>query len=386
MSRCIDCYRCVRICDEVQGQFVWHVRNRGLLTRASGPTVPTCSRARASAAARASTPARPARSRTRTCPRSKGPRAGRERRVRTAESAARWTSGARSERIVSIRPVLDAPVSKGHLCVKGRYAFEFVSAGDRVTEPMIRDEGELATRVLERGPRVRRRPAARPDRAPRPDSVGVLGSARATNEDNYVAQKFARVVIGTNNVDCCARVCHAPSAAALKRMLGVGLSTKLVRRHRDRAHDSRLRREPDREPPDRRRAHQTGRSTGRASHRHRSAAHRAGGVCRPLSADQAGDQHPPPERDGAHDRRPRDCAIARSRNAAWTASIDSSSSSSAWPPERAAAICGVDADAIRDAARALRHAVARDERSRPWAHRARAGHRRRDGADQPRRC
>ena len=46
-----------------------------------------------------------------------------------------------------------------------------------------------------------------------PDSIGVLGSARATNEDNYLAQKFARVVLGTNNVDCCARVCHAPTAA-----------------------------------------------------------------------------------------------------------------------------------------------------------------------------
>ena len=53
----------------------------------------------------------------------------------------------------------------------------------------------------------------------------MLGSARATNEENYVAQKFARVVLGTNNVDCCARVCHAPSAAALKAMLGTGAAT-----------------------------------------------------------------------------------------------------------------------------------------------------------------
>jgi formate dehydrogenase major subunit len=58
-----------------------------------------------------------------------------------------------------------------------------------------------------------------------PDSIGILGSARATNEENYLAQKFARVVIGTNNVDCCARVCHTPSAAALKAMLGTGAST-----------------------------------------------------------------------------------------------------------------------------------------------------------------
>ena len=55
--------------------------------------------------------------------------------------------------------------------------------------------------------------------------MGVLGSARATNEDNYLAQKFARVVLGTNNVDCCARVCHAPSAAAMKAMLGTGAAT-----------------------------------------------------------------------------------------------------------------------------------------------------------------
>jgi formate dehydrogenase major subunit len=58
-----------------------------------------------------------------------------------------------------------------------------------------------------------------------PQSVGVLGSARATNEENYLAQKFARAVLGTNNVDCCARVCHAPTAAAMKMMLGTGAAT-----------------------------------------------------------------------------------------------------------------------------------------------------------------
>jgi formate dehydrogenase major subunit len=133
--------------------------------------------------------------------------------------------GVRDSRIVSVRPALDAPVNKGHLCVKGRYAFAFVDAEDRITQPMIRDrEGwrriswtearfvvasRLRTLIQQHGA----------------DSIGVLGSARATNEDNYVAQKFARMVIGTNNVDCCARVCHAPSAAALKRALGAGLAT-----------------------------------------------------------------------------------------------------------------------------------------------------------------
>jgi formate dehydrogenase major subunit len=133
--------------------------------------------------------------------------------------------GTRNGRIVVVRPDLEAAVNRGHLCVKGRYANEYVYSDDRVTHPMIREHGEwrrvpweeaisFATdglrRILERyGPK----------------SIGVLGSARATNEDNYLAQKFARIVLGTNNVDCCARVCHAPTAAAMKRILGTGAAT-----------------------------------------------------------------------------------------------------------------------------------------------------------------
>jgi len=128
-------------------------------------------------------------------------------------------------RLVSVRPALDAPVNKGHLCVKGRYAFEYVHASDRVVDPMIRERGGWRrTSWTEARAVVASRLRNLIDRYG-PDSIGILGSARATNEDNYVAQKFARVVIGTNNVDCCARVCHAPSAAGLKTMLGAGLAT-----------------------------------------------------------------------------------------------------------------------------------------------------------------
>src|SRR5512139_1197705 len=58
-----------------------------------------------------------------------------------------------------------------------------------------------------------------------PDSIGMIGSARATNEDNYLIQKFARAVIGTNNVDNCARVCHQPTAKAMTMSMGTGAST-----------------------------------------------------------------------------------------------------------------------------------------------------------------
>jgi formate dehydrogenase major subunit len=225
MSRCIDCYRCARICDEVQGQFVWKVWNRGdeiefhpdsgtTLLASSCVACGACVSACPTGALEDKTLLErgPSTASTRTtCPYCG---VGCEMDVRT-----------RGGRIVQVLPVLDAPVNKGHLCVKGRYAFEFVESPDRLTTPLLRegagwrraswDEAVafVAARLLDIVARHG------------PESVAVLGSARATNEENYVAQKFARVAIGTNNVDSCARVCHAPSARALSGMLGTGAAT-----------------------------------------------------------------------------------------------------------------------------------------------------------------
>lgn len=129
------------------------------------------------------------------------------------------------DKLVSVRPVQDALVSKGHLCVKGRYSFGFNDANDRATEPLIKQGGvwkavswESAIEAVADGLR-------RIIDKDGPSAVGLLGSSRATNEDNYLIQKFARVVLGTNNVDCCARVCHAPTAAGMKQLLGTGAAT-----------------------------------------------------------------------------------------------------------------------------------------------------------------
>ena len=224
MARCIDCYRCVRICNDVQGQRVWHVRERGLQTRivSGGPTLLESSCVGCGACAdtcptgaiddaRRPQPGVPLRWTRTTCP--------------YCGVGCELEVGTHERRVAAIRPAHDAPVNKGHACIKGRYAFEFVHSSDRVTHPMIR-EGQSWRRVswleaLGFAAQQLRRVIAQHG----PDSVGVLGSARATNEDNYVIQKYARLVVGTNNVDCCARVCHAPSAAALKRMLGTGLAT-----------------------------------------------------------------------------------------------------------------------------------------------------------------
>jgi len=225
MNRCIYCYRCVRICEELQGQFVWQVWNRGAETRIvpdSGTNLRESSCVSCGACVD-------------TCPTG----ALEDKTILSLGTPTAWTKttcaycgtgcemnvGTRDGAIVSIRPALEAPVSKGHLCVKGRYAYNYISATDRITEPLIREKANWTNVSWQEAIDFSAAELKRILSQYGPQSVGVLGSARATNEENYLAQKFARAVLGTNNVDCCARVCHAPTAAAMKMMLGTGAAT-----------------------------------------------------------------------------------------------------------------------------------------------------------------
>ncbi len=224
MTRCIDCFRCVRICGEVQGQFVWHVIGPGHSARIvpDGPTLLNSSCVSCGACVD-------------TCPTG----ALEDQSVLQRGLPTDWTRttcpycgvgcemnvGTREGRIVQVKPVPDAPVNKGHLCVKGRYAFDFTHSVDRVTEPMIREGGEWRKVSWPEAIECVASNFRRVLEETGSSSIGVLGSARGTNEENYLAQKFARVVLGTNNVDCCARVCHAPTAAGMKQTLGTGAAT-----------------------------------------------------------------------------------------------------------------------------------------------------------------
>jgi formate dehydrogenase alpha subunit len=148
--------------------------------------------------------------------------------------------GVRGGKIVRVRGNQRSPVNRGGLCVKGRYGLDFVHHPDRLTHPLIRREqvpkavsqGEISQvfRKADWGEaldRVAQGIAGVIDRYG-PGAIGVLSSAKCTNEDNYVIQKFARAVLGTNNVDHCARLCHASTVAAALAAFGDGAMSNSI--------------------------------------------------------------------------------------------------------------------------------------------------------------
>ncbi|MBV9896000.1 MAG: formate dehydrogenase subunit alpha [Chloroflexi bacterium] len=117
----------------------------------------------------------------------------------------------------------DAPKndsSQGMLCVKGRFGFEFVNHRDRLKTPLIRKNG-----VLEEATWDEALDLVADKFVQYRGSFGALASAKGTNEDAYVMQKFARSVMDTNNIDHCTRLCHSPSVHAMLQSLGSGATS-----------------------------------------------------------------------------------------------------------------------------------------------------------------
>ncbi len=108
--------------------------------------------------------------------------------------------------ITGVSPIRTHPVNKGTLCVKGWNCYEFVQHPDRLQYPLLRDGGALRRVSWDEALKhTASRLAGIRDKYG-PDAIGVLGSAKCTNEENFVLMKFARAVIGTNNIDHCARL------------------------------------------------------------------------------------------------------------------------------------------------------------------------------------
>jgi formate dehydrogenase major subunit len=110
------------------------------------------------------------------------------------------------DRLVDTLPMKTHPVNEGKLCIKGWNLHEHVVSDKRLKSPMLKKDGQLQEVSWDEAIQTAADKLKTIIQEHGPDSVGVLASAKITNEENYLAQKFARAVIGTNNVDHCARL------------------------------------------------------------------------------------------------------------------------------------------------------------------------------------
>jgi len=130
--------------------------------------------------------------------------------------------------VTGIEPLPQHPVSKGMLCAKGWSSAFALDSHDRIKTPLIKESGhfrpaswdEAYQLIVENFQAIKQEHGA--------DALGLIACARATNEDCYAAQKFARAALGTHNIDHCARICHSPSVAGLRQTLGSGAMTNSI--------------------------------------------------------------------------------------------------------------------------------------------------------------
>ncbi|MFD9290116.1 formate dehydrogenase subunit alpha [Streptomyces sp. NPDC060030] len=221
---CIACGRCVRMCDDVQGTFALTLTGRGADTVVAPGTGGPWAQSDCVACGGC----------VDTCPTGAITRPGPGRGITTAQShpeSVRTTCGycgvgctldvvVDGNRVSAVLPALDGPVNQGHACVKGRFAHGYLTSTERLAQPLIRKNGHLEPAGWEEALALVADGLRDAVATGGPDAVAAISSARTTNEENYLVQKFLRTVIGTNNVDNCSRLCHAPSAAGLSAAFG----------------------------------------------------------------------------------------------------------------------------------------------------------------------
>lgn len=205
-NKCILCGKCVRVCREVQGTSAVDFVGRGFGTKVTtsfdGPlNLDNC---------------RFCGQCVTVCPTGalinkqiKGTRPWEVTKVRTTcpfcGTGCNFDLNVKAGRIIGVTPTPEAVVNGRSLCVKGRFHSDFIYSDNRITKPMVKRDGvfeeatwdEALGLVAQRLGDIRDRFGG--------DAVGALSSARCTNEENWVMQKLMRAVVGTNNVDHCAR-------------------------------------------------------------------------------------------------------------------------------------------------------------------------------------
>ena len=228
LSQCINCYRCVRACEEIQGEMILGMSGRGFATNiikgfdttfdesacvSCGACVQTCP-----------TEALTDKFETKTLIPDKI--------VRTTCTycgvGCQLDVSVINGEIKGIQAPETAEVNEGHTCLKGRFAFQFYNHPDRLKEPMIKRNGEFEIVTWDEAYDFIASKLTFIKNKYGADAIGGISSSRATNEENYLMQKMIRVAIGTNNIDGCARVCHAPTAFGMQQAFGTGAATNSI--------------------------------------------------------------------------------------------------------------------------------------------------------------
>jgi len=130
--------------------------------------------------------------------------------------------------IAGVVPCKTDEISEGKPCIKGRNAADFINHPDRLKSPLAKRNGKFESISWDKALDIVAKQLGEKKQEYGADSVGVLASAKCTNEENFVLMKFARAVIGTNNIDHCARLCHASTVVGLAKAFGSGAMTNSI--------------------------------------------------------------------------------------------------------------------------------------------------------------
>lgn len=229
-AKCIKCFRCIKACDEVQGKNVLSFTERGINSfiiagtgkwgesecDGCGECIQLCP-----TGAIVEKPNRDIIKLEKV-----------EKRVIT--TCPYCGVGCQTElllqkgRIVRCNGVEGVSPNDGRLCVKGRFGYEFVHSSDRLTSPLIKRNGrfeeaswdEALDLIAVRFAEIKHKYGS--------DALAGYASAKCTNEDNYLFQKFIRTVFGTNNIDYCTRLCHASTVTAMLKSIGDGAGSNPI--------------------------------------------------------------------------------------------------------------------------------------------------------------
>ncbi|WP_426114063.1 formate dehydrogenase subunit alpha [Massilia sp. PWRC2] len=227
-SKCIVCNRCVRACEETQGTFALTISGRGFESRVSAGQNESFMESECVSCGAC----------VEACP-----------TATLTEKSVIWLGQAehsitttcaycgvgcslnaemKGNEVVRMVPSKDGKANEGHACVKGRFAWGYATHKDRILKPMIRSKitdpwkevswDEALDYTASEFKRIQAKHGV--------DSIGGIVSSRCTNEEGYLVQKLVRAAFGNNNVDTCARVCHSPTGYGLKTTLGESAGTQ----------------------------------------------------------------------------------------------------------------------------------------------------------------